>query len=128
MQLDPAPKRKIVVVDDNADAAETLAVLLRGLGHGVATAYDGPSAITAARRMRPDIIFLDIALPGLDGFGVAEEIRRDSSFAKTIIVAVTGLASEADRVQANESGIDIYLTKPVDTRFITSFVGDARVK
>jgi CheY-like chemotaxis protein len=128
MPLDAAPKRKVLVVDDNADAAATLATLLSRLGHEVETAHDGPAAVAAARRLRPDVIFLDIALPGLDGFRVAEEIRADPSFVRTLIVAVTGLASNQDRVQAHNAGIDVYLIKPVDTRFIESFVGDARVK
>jgi CheY-like chemotaxis protein len=128
MPLGPAPKRKILVVDDNRDAADTLAVLLRGLGHMVEAAYDGQAAVAAARRMWPDVIFLDIALPGLDGFQVAAEIRRDSSFARTLIVAVTGLATDEDRKRAHEVGVDVYLIKPMDARFIESFVGNARVK
>jgi CheY-like chemotaxis protein len=81
--LAAAPKRKLLVVDDNRDVAHSLAMLLRGLGHEVEAAYDGPSAIAVARRMRPEIIFLDIALPGMDGFQVAENIRADSSFQYT---------------------------------------------
>jgi CheY-like chemotaxis protein len=126
MPVDPAPKRKIVVVDDNKDAAETLAVLLRQLGHEVQTAYDGPSAVTIARRMRPDLVFLDLALPGFDGIRVAEEIRADFTFNKTLVVALTGFASDYDRTRAHAAGVDLYLVKPVDVRFIESYVGDAR--
>jgi CheY-like chemotaxis protein len=128
MPLGPVPKRNVLVVDDNADAAKTLAALLTRLGHKVEIAYDGLLAIAVARRMRPDVIFLDIALPGLDGFEVAKEIRSDSSFDKTLIVAITGLATDEDRRRSHEAGIDVYLVKPVDVRFIESFVGDARVK
>jgi DNA-binding response OmpR family regulator len=128
MPLDPAPKRKILVVDDNRDAADALAALLRTLGHMVETAYDGDSALAAARRIHPDIIFLDLALPRLDGFRVAADLRRDSIFARTLIVAVTGLATDEDRTRAHEAGVDIYLIKPIDPRFVQSFVGDARVK
>jgi|SRR5688572_15624681 CheY-like chemotaxis protein len=126
MPVDPAPKRKIVVVDDNKDAADTLAVLLRQLGHEVQTAYDGPSAVTIARRMRPDLVFLDLALPGFDGIRVAEEIRADFTFNKTLVVALTGFASDYDRTRAHAAGVDLYLVKPVDVRFIESYVGDAR--
>jgi CheY-like chemotaxis protein len=125
MPAAPAPKRKILVVDDNRDAADTLAELLTRLGHVVETVYDGQLAVAAARRMRPDVVFLDIALPGFDGFRVAAEIRRDPSSARTLIVAVTGFATEADRKTAHEVGIDVYLVKPIDYRFIESFVGDA---
>lgn len=126
MPVDPAPKRKIVVVDDNKDAADTLAVLLRQLGHEVQTAYDGPSAVTIARRMRPDFVFLDLALPGFDGIRVAEEIRADFTFNKTLVVALTGFASDYDRTRAHAAGVDLYLVKPVDVRFIESYVGNAR--
>jgi CheY-like chemotaxis protein len=127
MTLVPAPKRKVLVVDDNRDAADTLAMLLRGLGHVVETAYDGELALVAARRIRPDVIFLDIALPGMDGFRVAEELRRDSNFARTLLVAVTGLANDEHRDRSHAVGIDVYLIKPIDSRFIESFVGDARI-
>jgi CheY-like chemotaxis protein len=126
MPRDPAPKRKIVVVDDNKDAADTLAVLLRQFGHEVQTAYDGPSAVAAARRMRPDIVFLDLALPGFDGIKVAEEIRADAAFNKTLIVALTGFASDYDRTRAHAAGVDLYLVKPLDLRFIESYVGNAQ--
>jgi two-component system CheB/CheR fusion protein len=126
MRLDSAPKRKVLVVDDNADAATALAALLTRLGHEVETAHDGPVAVAAARRFRPDVVFLDIALPGMDGFRVAEELRSDPGFARTLIVAVTGLAGHDERVQGHHSGIDVYLIKPVDSSFIQSFVGDAR--
>lgn len=128
MTLDPAPKRKIVVVDDNRDAADTLALLIRQLGHEVHTAYDGPSAVALARRMRPDIVFLDLALPGFDGVRVAEEIRADPAFNKTLIVALTGFASDYDRMRAHAAGVDLYLVKPVDVRFIESYVGNAQNK
>jgi CheY-like chemotaxis protein len=128
MPLGPGPKRKILVVDDNRDAADTLAHLLRTLGHEVEIAYDGSLAVAIARRLRPDIILLDLALPSLDGYRVAEEIKADPASNKTLIVAVTGLASEQDRARAHAVGIDVYLVKPVDPRFIESFVGDARTK
>jgi CheY-like chemotaxis protein len=101
-------------------------VLLRQLGHEVQTAYDGPSAVSIARRMRPDLVFLDLALPGFDGIRVAEEIRADFTFNKTLVVALTGFASDYDRTRAHAAGVDLYLVKPVDVRFIESYVGDAR--
>jgi DNA-binding response OmpR family regulator len=125
MPADHAWKRKILIADDDAQAAETLAALLRRLGHDVEATYDGTVAVAAARRIRPDIIFLDIELPGLDGFRVAEELRADASFHKTLIVAASALATDEERIRAHEVGIDVYLIKPVDTRFIESFVGDA---
>lgn len=126
MPLGPAPRRKILVVDDSRDAADTLAYLLRQLGHEVQTAYDGRAAVGLAHQMRPEIIFLDLGLPGYDGFRVAQQIRSDPAFTRTLIVAVTGLAHDYERTDAERAGVDVYLVKPVDPRFIESFVGDAR--
>jgi CheY-like chemotaxis protein len=128
MPVPHGPKRRILIVDDNTDAAATLVVLLRRLGHEVETAHDGAMAIAVAPRMQPNVIFLDIALPGMDGFQVAEALRMDPSFNRLFIVAVTGMASEEDRIRADEVGIDLYLIKPFDIRFIESLVGDATTK
>src|SRR5437763_10670585 len=123
--LQPA-KRRILVVDDNADAATILAALLRHLGHEVEVAHEGTAAIAIARRMRPEFLFLDLAMPGFDGFRVAETLRNEPVFEKLFIVALTGLAMEEDRQRSRDVGIDVYLIKPPDPRFIESLVGNAR--
>jgi CheY-like chemotaxis protein len=127
MAFGQAPKRKLLVVDDNPDAARMLALLLRKLGHDVETASDGTAAIAFARRMRPDYVFLDLALPGVDGFRVAETLRADPAFEHMRIVAITGSGREEDRDRSRLAGIDLYLIKPVDPRFVESLVGDASV-
>lgn len=99
-----------------------LAELIGQLGVEVEVCYDGASALKAARRRPPDIIFLDLIMPGMDGFEVARQLRLDSAFAHTLIVAVTGLSSEEDRSRSREAGIDHYLVKPADPEFITSLV------
>ena len=75
--------------------------------------------------MQPDVLFLDLAMLGVDGFQVAETLRGDPRFKTLFIVAVTGLASEDDRIRAQEAGVDLYLIKPFDARFVESLVGDA---
>lgn len=109
-------------MDENVDAAQALAFVIRKLGLEVEMCYDGPGALKAARRRRPDIIFLDIIMPGMDGFEVAQQLRQDSTFARTIIVAVSGLSSEEYRQRSREAGIDHFLVKPADPAFIDSLV------
>jgi CheY-like chemotaxis protein len=115
------------VVDGCSDAEQALASLIRRLGHHTETANDARTALAAAHRLRPDLIFLDITLPGdMDGYKIAEALRADSRFDRTLIVALTGPAAEHSDERARFAGIDVYLLKPGDTAFISSFVGDAR--
>ncbi|OGA61694.1 MAG: hypothetical protein A3G81_07650 [Betaproteobacteria bacterium RIFCSPLOWO2_12_FULL_65_14] len=114
-----------MVVDDNPDAANTLATILRTSGHEVHIATDGHSAIELAIRVRPEVMLLDIGLPGLDGFSVAKRLRAESSLAHMRIIAVTGIADEGDRQRAMEAGIDQHLIKPVDPAFLQSLLGPA---
>ena len=109
----PSPPRRVLVVDDNLDAAEGLAMLLGLRGHQVATAYDGPSAIARARELRPDVVLLDIGLPRLDGFEVARRLREEHPARPMLLVALTGYGQERDRVRAREAGFDHHLLKPV---------------
>ncbi|WP_165225554.1 hybrid sensor histidine kinase/response regulator [Aquisphaera insulae] len=106
--------RRILVVEDNADMAEVLAKVLRIGGHEIRTALDGPKAIEQARTFRPDVVFLDISLPGLSGYQVARQLREDSSLRDVLIVALTGGGLDEDKRQAKRAGIDLHLTKPVD--------------
>jgi PAS domain S-box-containing protein len=106
--------RRVLVVDDNPDAAESLADLLRVLGHEVSLAYDGPTAVEAALRDNPDIVLCDIGLPGLDGYAVARTLRRHRAFAKTLLVAVSGYASDDDVKRAIAAGFDRHIAKPPD--------------
>ncbi|MDB4933639.1 MAG: rcsC [Labilithrix sp.] len=110
---DDATTRRILVVDDNVDAAEMLAAMLDLRGHGTRVAHDGPDALVAAREVHPDVIFLDIGLPGMDGYEVARQLRADPAFAVTVLVALTGWGTEDDKRRAHEAGFDVHLTKPV---------------
>lgn len=112
--LVPASPRRVLVVDDNRDLAETLAMILRLWGHDVAVAYDGPQALEMARSRPPEVVFLDIGLPRLDGFEVARQMRADPNLCRARIVAITGYGRDEDRQRSREVGIDVHLTKPVD--------------
>jgi CheY-like chemotaxis protein len=102
-----------VVVDDNVDAASTLADLLALLGHEVTVAHDGPTALATAARTRPELVFIDIGLPGMDGYGVATALRADGS-ARATLVAVTGYGRADDLERSRACGFDHHLVKPVD--------------
>lgn len=116
-------KRRILVVDDNLDAATTLARILKLSGHEVEIVHDGATAVIAARRMRPAFIFLDIGLPGLDGFQVYESLKREPGLERARVIVVTGSASEEDRRRLRDAGVDYYLVKPVDVNLVVSLVG-----
>ena len=104
----------MLVVDDNVDAAQSLAMLLKMSGHEVQMAYDGPSGLEAALVMRPDAVLLDIGLPGLTGYEVAEQIRREATLRHTVLVALTGYGRETDRQFSQAAGFDHHLVKPAD--------------
>jgi two-component system CheB/CheR fusion protein len=108
------PGRRILVVDDNRDSAESLATLLRLSGNDVRTVYEGRQAVTVAGSYRPDLVLLDLGLPGLNGFEVAKRLRSMSGLENSVLVAVTGFATEAHRLRAREAGFDHHLVKPVD--------------
>ncbi len=105
---------RILVVEDNRDSAESLQLLLTLMGHEVRVAYTGPDGVREAAGWLPDVIISDIGLPGLDGYGVASELRRNPATANARLIAVSGYGGEEDRRRAMESGFDFHLTKPAD--------------
>ena len=109
------PMRRILVVDDNVDAADALAELLRDFGHDVRAVHDGPSAIEQAAIHRPDIVLLDIGMPGFDGYEVARRMRTELGL-KSTLVALTGYGEARHRRLSREAGFDQHVTKPVDLR------------
>jgi CheY-like chemotaxis protein len=109
----PTPKRRILVVDDNHDSADTLSTLLRIMDNDVATVYDGLEAVSAAMAFRPDVVLLDIGMPKLNGYDAARRIRGQHD-AAMVLVALTGWGQEQDRCRAKEAGFDYHLTKPVE--------------
>ena len=112
----------VLIVEDNADQAETLKMFLSLKGHHSAIASSGPAALEAARRERPDVVLLDLGLPGFDGFEVARRLRQEHGAAMRII-AVSAYASESDRRESMEAGCELHLVKPADPRFIESLLG-----
>ncbi|MES2978116.1 MAG: ATP-binding protein [Pseudomonadota bacterium] len=105
---------RVLVVDDNVDAAETLAAVLDLMGHRTRTHFEGMQVCEVALDFRPDLILLDIGLPGLTGYEVAAQLRRESRLAGIVLVALTGWGSDNDRQRSFEAGFDEHLTKPVD--------------
>jgi two-component system CheB/CheR fusion protein len=113
----PLPKavaHRVLVAEDNVDAAEALAMVLTLAGHEVQVTHDGPSTLTSAETFRPQVIFLDIGMPGLDGYETARQLRRLPGLEGTLLVAVTGYGRDTDRLRAKEAGFDHYLKKPVE--------------
>jgi CheY-like chemotaxis protein len=115
--MHPQPSGKhfrILVVEDNKDAADCLQLLLRMLGHDVRVAHTGPAGVEAGREWRPDVVLCDIGLPGLDGYGVARELRRNPSTARTRLLALTGYGQDEDKHRSRAAGFDFHLVKPAD--------------
>jgi PAS domain S-box-containing protein len=111
---DSGARRRILVVDDNLDAASSLALLLKKIGHEVQTAHDGLEAVQAAAAFHPQIVLLDIGLPKMNGYEAAKRIREQSSNQHVAIVALTGWGQERDKERALEAGFDYHLTKPAE--------------
>jgi CheY-like chemotaxis protein len=109
-----AARRRILIADDNHDAADSMAMLLRAAGHAVEVVYDGLEALAAAGRIRPEVIVLDIGMPGLNGYDLARAARREPWSAGTMIVALTGWGQDIDRMRSRDAQIDVHLVKPVE--------------
>jgi DNA-binding response OmpR family regulator len=114
-------------VDDNRDSAESLARILQAHGHQVRTAFDGASAIEAARTFRPSFILLDIGMPGLNGYETARKIRDESFGRNTVLIAMTGWGQTEDRQMSDLAGFDAHLTKPVDVSVLYALLDRERV-
>ena len=111
----PAPRRfRILVVDDNHDSALSLAMMLSIMGHETRTAHDGESAVETAESFLPEVVLLDIGLPKLNGYEVAQRIREQSWGASMFLIAVTGWGQEEDRQRSSEVGLNVHMVKPVE--------------
>jgi CheY-like chemotaxis protein len=110
---EPVVRRRVLVVDDNVDAAESLVVLLGMLGHDTARAHDGEAALQQAARFCPDVVLLDLGLPKLSGHDVALRIREQPWGRDVVVVALTGWGQDSDRRRSREAGFDHHLVKPV---------------
>ena len=105
---------RILVVDDNVDSAESLALLLSMGGHEAHVAHDGPAAVDAAAQLRPDVMLLDIGLPKMDGFEVCRRVRQEPWGQKMAMVALTGFGQDRDRAESKSAGFDRHMVKPID--------------
>lgn len=114
--------RRILVVDDNLDTAQMLGTLLEFSGHAVELAHDGLSALEAVRRLAPDVVLLDIGLPGLNGYEVARKIREYDLLSQPLIIAVSGYGQSQDRDHSHAAGMDAHLVKPVDQEQLTAML------
>jgi CheY-like chemotaxis protein len=114
--------RRILIGDDSADAAESSAMLLRLDGHEIQAVFDGPSALNAAASFKPEIVLLDIGLPGLNGFEVARRLRELPGGRQILVVAVSGYGQTQDRHQSRDAGFDQHLVKPVDGEQLSAVI------
>ena len=109
---------RVLVVDDSVDGAESLAKVLQIMRRQTRTAHSGPEALDAARPFNPEVVFLDIGLPGMNGYEVAKRMRGEPSLSGAVLVALTGWGSEYDKRQSRQAGFDFHLTKPVEATAI----------
>jgi PAS domain S-box-containing protein len=118
-------RRRVLVVDDNVDAADGLAMLLRAHGLDVQVAYRGAEALALASAVKPDVVLLDLGLPDMSGEEVAQHLRRDTQARDARLIAITGWGQEADRARTREAGFDLHLVKPVDPDVLLRHVGES---
>jgi CheY-like chemotaxis protein len=116
--------RRILLADDNRDAAESLAILLRLEGHEVELAHDGDAALRLYAQHHPDVALLDIGMPGKNGYEVARQIRSNGG-KQVLLIAVTGWAQDTDKAQSRAAGFDHHLTKPVEPETLIGLLGGA---
>jgi two-component system CheB/CheR fusion protein len=109
---------RVLVIDDCRDTIDSLAMLLQCWGHDVRTAQDGTAALEIARTFAPDVVLLDLAMPGMDGFEVARRLRGELRLNDALVLALSGFGRDEDRVHALEAGCDRHLLKPVSPDFL----------
>ncbi len=117
--------RRILVVDDNKDSAESLAILLRLTGHEAHTAFDGDEAVERAAALRPDVVLLDIGLPVISGYDAARQIRAQPWGKHMVLVAMTGWGHDEDRQKSREAGFDAHLVKPVEHAVLAQLLAES---
>src|SRR5688572_12804726 len=121
------PKRfRILVVDDNHDSALSMAMMLSIMGHETRTAHDGESAVATAESFLPDVILLDIGLPKLNGYEVAQRIRENAWGASMYLIAVTGWGQDEDRQRSSEVGLNQHMVKPVEPAALEKLLAELR--
>jgi CheY-like chemotaxis protein len=118
----------VLIVDDNGDAVESMALLARSWGHEVAVARDGPSALALAEKFAPETALVDIGLPGMDGHELARRFREQPRYQDLFLVALTGYGRSEDRKAAHAAGFDVYLVKPAEVDALKGILANGRVR
>jgi CheY-like chemotaxis protein len=114
--------RRVLIVEDNVDTAHSMGELLQIWGHEVHLAYDGLKAVETACRFKPEVVLLDIGLPGMDGYQVARKLRQEHSLTPMMIVAISGYGQSEDLLRSHQAGIDHHLVKPVDLKALKALI------
>ncbi|MDR5754276.1 MULTISPECIES: PAS domain S-box protein [unclassified Caballeronia] len=122
----PANAMRVLVIDDNRDSSDSLAMLIGMKGHEARAAYDGASGLTVAREFLPDLVLVDLAMPDMDGFAVLRALRANVAFARTVTAAMTGFGQNQDRERSIGEGFDAHLVKPVDMALLDALLADAK--
>lgn len=122
----PFNSRRILIVDDNIDSAKTSALLLKLEGHDVQTVFDGPTAIKAAQKFEPEVVLLDIGLPGMNGYEVAQHLRETPKTRKALLIALSGYGHADDRHRSHEAGFDHHLVKPAEIEQLRDLISECR--
>jgi len=118
----------VLIIDDNADSAEALALLARSWGHEVAIAHDGPGALALAESFGPESVLVDIGLPGMDGYELARRFREQPRYRDLVLVALTGYGRQEDRSAAHAAGFDDHLVKPAEIEALEGALASSRVR
>jgi CheY-like chemotaxis protein len=122
--MPPKPRFRILVVDDNPDSAMSLAMILSMMGHETRTAHDGETAVSTAEAFRPRVVLLDIGLPKLNGYEVAQRIRQEKWGESMFLVAVTGWGQDEDRQRSEDVGMNLHMVKPVEPAALDRVLAD----
>lgn len=117
--------RRVLIVDDNVDGARSLWMIVQHMGHEADLAFDGRGALEKARSMQPEVVLLDLAMPGMNGFEVARRLRRELALEKALIIAITGHGTEEDRARTRAAGFDHHLIKPVPPQLLEKLLSGA---
>ena len=125
-QPPPPSGHRLLVVDDNQDAADSLAMLLRLQGHEVRVAYSGLAALEMTKTYTPDVVFLDIGMPGMDGYEVARRMRQQPGLENVVLAALTGWGQQEDRRRTAEAGFNHHLVKPPEPKAVESVLAELK--
>ena len=119
---DGVPRCRVLVIDDDTDILDSTAAVIRMIGHDVETAVDGPSGVEVGRTFLPQLVLLDVGLPGMDGYRVARLVRAEPWGERVLLAAMTGWVRDTDRDAATEAGFDVHVSKPVNLRTLQDLI------